>query len=186
MVEWRRARTSKPRALWRVSRRIPSKNERHNAHTRAPSRLLREEIGKYLTKYVVGVDSRDPEGFRLLQAVAEFLHRETRETVVNENLSAPIIDTLKTIQDRPERIEKQGSTKTPLQGSYASVAAAGRVVGKAGIAPNAAMKEEESFRGRRLRELVIRIENEAEREQSKTNASRAHSIEASKPQTCKD
>ncbi|MCJ1269414.1 hypothetical protein MMC22_009306 [Lobaria immixta] len=129
---------------------------------------LREEIGRYLNRRV-GVHSRDPEGVRLLQAVAEFLDLEAHKAVVKKNSSAPILGTLKIIQERLDCIKKQGSTKTQQQGSYASVAAIGKTAAKkTGATLSAMMKEEESSGRRRLRELVIRIENKKEREQGRS------------------
>lgn len=138
------------------------------APTRGPHRgYLLEKIGEYLNRHV-GVESRDPEGVQLLRAVAGYLHLEAREETVHENLTTPILGTLQTIQDRLDRIEKQGVAKFQQHGSYAAAAASGKLVGSAGIPknvlPKATVAQEVIQEARKAKEIVIRVTDTREKD----------------------
>ena len=145
----------------------------HNdtAPTRGPHRgHLLEKIGEYLGRHV-GADSRDPEGVRLLRAVAEYLDLEAREEAVHEHLTTPILGTLKSIQDRLDRIEKQGVAKAQQYSSYAAVAAAGKFVGNAGVTtntktttPKATVGQEEAIQeAQKAKEIIIHVADTREK-----------------------
>lgn len=137
------------------------------APTRGPHRgFLLEKIVEYLNRHV-GIDSRDPEGVRLLRAVAEYLDLEVREEAVHENLTTPILGTLMTIQERLDRIEKQGVAKSQQHSSYAAAAVAGKSGGNTGITKNIAPKttvaQEAIQEARKAKEIIIRVMDARER-----------------------
>ncbi|MCJ1268559.1 hypothetical protein MMC22_008447 [Lobaria immixta] len=127
-------------------------------------------IGReYLNKHV-RIDSKDPEGVRLLQAVVEYFDLEARKEAVHKNLTTPILGTLMTIQHCLDRIKKQSVAKAQQHSSYAIVAAAGKIMGNAKMTMNTkntipkTMTAQEAIQeARKVKEIIVCIADTREK-----------------------
>lgn len=128
---------------------------------------LLEEIGRYLTSSE-SAKAIGPLGARLLQAVVQYLKQEQRdETVATADPTPPVLEavqtTLQTIQDRLDKIEKQGTAKSQRPATYAAAAKSNASASAPTVAPKkktttkTATDQEKLLEAYRSKEIVVCI-----------------------------